>query len=186
MHCARTCRRLAGEGSWCSTVRWSGWCLCTDSFRCCAGTYSPATGNGGTEVNAVEYNGRWYRTLDGSTSPLSTAYTCQNYYLALPSGWALAADNADSLYVIRSYRWGTYAMVVAGGRVYWTIGGQAYYGYSAGSLWTSSGLYTSGSTYSVINCNSLILITKSFSPCTTCPAGESEIPGRECGTRMCV
>jgi hypothetical protein len=137
------------------------------------------------EGNAVEYNGRAYRTLDG-TSPLDTGGSkCQNYYLALPSGWALAADDAESLYVIRSYRWGTQIMVVAGGRAYWTLTG-ADSGYSAGSLYTSSGLYTSGSTYMVRSCNYLILIFKTGFTCTACPAGESEIAGRECGTRICV
>jgi hypothetical protein len=54
-------------------------------------------------------------------------------------------------------------------------------------LSTSSGLSTSGSTYRASSCNYLILISKTFSsPCTTCPAGESEIAGRECGALMCV
>ncbi len=35
--------RAAAEGSWWSTARGSGGsCLCTDTCRCCAGTYSPA------------------------------------------------------------------------------------------------------------------------------------------------
>ena len=116
--------------------------------------------------------------MDGA-SPLDTSGSkCQNYYLALPSGWALAADNADSLYVIRSYRWGTYGLVVANGYAYLT----ASQGSSAGSLSTTSGaLYTSGSTYKINNCNHLILISKTGSlPCTACPAGES----RDSGARV--
>jgi hypothetical protein len=140
------------------------------------------------EGNAVEYKGLVYRTLDGA-SPLDARtdnWLCQNYYLGLPSGWALAADNADSLAVIRSYRWGTSILVVAGGRGYIT----AYGGPSSpppGSLWSSNnGLTTSGSTYKAAECTILILISKAGSACTACPAGESEVAGRECGTRMCV
>ena len=76
----------------------------------------------GTEANAVEYNGRVYRTLAG-TSPFDTDFYCQNYYLALPAGWSLAEDNADSRYVIGKYRWGTSLMVIASGRSYWTLNG---------------------------------------------------------------
>ncbi len=130
----------------------------------------------GEITNAVEYNGRVYRTLDG-TSPLDTGSSkCQNYWLALPSGWSLAADDADSLYVISSYRWGTYGLLVANGYAYVT---------SSGSYCCSGYLYTSGSTYKA-GCNLLILISKAGSACTACPAGESEIAGRECGARMCV
>jgi hypothetical protein len=132
-----------------------------------------------TEVNAVEYNGRWYRTLDG-TSPLSFTEICQTSYLALPSGWALAADNSDSLYVISSYRWGRHVIVV-GSRSLWTQNGV-----SPGSNCNCITIQVSGSTYKVSGCNALILISKSFSPCTTCPAGESKISGRECGIRICV
>ena len=131
------------------------------------------------ETNAVHYKGLVYRTLDG-TSPHDTGYKCQDYYLGLPSGWALAADNADSLAVISSYPWGTHVMVLANGRAYGTRA------YSTGSLCSYSGLSTSGSTYKVANCHFLILISKTGSDCTACPAGESEIAGRECGTRMCV
>jgi hypothetical protein len=122
------------------------------SLSCNAGYFREIT-------NAVEYNGRVYRTLDG-TSPLDTsASKCQNYYLTLPSGWALADDNADSQYVIGSYRWGTQIMLVAGGRGYYT---------TSGSYWTSGYLSTSGSTYKVDGCNLLILISKSGSACTAC------------------
>jgi hypothetical protein len=47
-------------------------------------------------------------------------------------------------------------------------------------------LSTSGSSYKVSSCNMLILISKTGSACTACPAGESEIAGRKCGARMCV
>ena len=139
------------------------------SLECNAGYFG--------ETNAVEYKGRVYRTLDGA-SPLATGVSnCQNYYLALPSGWALAANNIDSLYVISLYRWGTHAMVVADGGAYWTLSGpSSCSGCSAGSLTVSSALYTSGSMYKVSQCNILILISKSGSACTACPAGESEIP----------
>jgi hypothetical protein len=128
------------------------------------------------ETNAVEYNGRVYRTLDGA-SPLDTSLRCQNYYLGLPSDWALAAGNADSLHVIRSYRWGTSVMVVANGVGYWT---------GRGDYYSNTGLSTSGSTYMVTQCHLLILISKAGSACTACPAGESEIAGRDCGGRVCV
>jgi hypothetical protein len=129
------------------------------------------------EGNAVEYKGLVYRTLDG-TSPLDTSGSkCQNYYLDLPSGWALAADDADSLAVIRSYQWGTQVMLVANGRGYWVY---------SGSFFDSRYLSTSGSTYAVTGCSLLILISRAGSACTACPAGESEIAGRECGARLCV
>jgi hypothetical protein len=153
--------------------------LCTDACGSCAGKYSPLAAIAtAAEGNAVEYNGRVYRTLDGA-SPLdarTSYYLCQNYYLPLPSGWALAADNADSLYVTRSLRWGTFVLVVAGGRGYYTAAVES----SAGSLSTSSGLFTSGSTYMTSGCNYLILISKTGSlPCTACPAGESACPAGE-------
>jgi hypothetical protein len=152
------------------------------SLSCVAGYFGAG--------NAVEHNGLVYRTLDG-VSPLDTGSPkCQKYYLDLPSGWALAADNDDSRYVISSYRWGTHFMVVANGNAYWTLSGQSCCGYSsgygAGSLWNSRMLDTSGSTYRTNNCALLILISKPGSACTACPAGESEIAGRECGARMCV
>jgi hypothetical protein len=133
------------------------------------------------ETNAVEYNGRVYRTLDGA-SPLDTSARCQNYYLGLLSGWALAADNADSQYVIRSYRWGTHVMVVANGYAYCT----ASQGSGAGSFWGYGVLRMYGSEYIVNSCNHLILISKTGSACTACPAGESEIAQRECGGRVCA
>ncbi len=160
--------------------------LCTDTYGCCAGKYSPTAGLavGADFSNAVEYNGLLYRTLDG-TSPLDTSTRCQNYYLGLPSGWALAADNADSLAVIVKYQWGTQVLTVAGGRGYYT----AWYAVNGGSAgsYCCSYLSTSGSTYKVDACNILILISKAGSACTACPAGESEIAGgRECGAHMCV
>ena len=126
--------------------------------------------------------------MDG-TSPLSFATEiCQTSYLALPSGWALAADNSDSLYVISSYRWGTQVIVV-GSRSLWTQNGGSlsYAGVVSipGSNCNCITIQVSGSTYKVSGCNALILISKS-SPCTTCPAGESKISGRECGIRICV
>jgi hypothetical protein len=152
--------------------------LCTDACGCCAGRYSPTAALAAAvpEANAVEYNGLLYRTLDDVTSPLNTcACNCQNYYLGLPSGWALAADNADSIYVIRSYRWGTQVMLVANGYGYYTASEES----SAGQYWSSGYLYTSGSTYKAGACNLLILISKTM-PCTACPAGES----RDSGARV--
>jgi hypothetical protein len=71
-------------------------------------------------------------------------------------------------------------MVVANGYQYYTD----YSG--SNGLYTTGALSTSGSSYLVNNCNSRILISKNGSACTACPAGELEIVGRECGTRMCV
>jgi hypothetical protein len=142
------------------------------------------------ETNAVEYKGLVYRTLNG-VSPLDTNFQCQNYYLPLPSGWVLAADNADSRYIIGAYLWGTDALVVANGYGYrgGSYGPPRQSPGSAGSYHGSSFLITYASTYKVIDCYPstylLILISKSGSACTACPAGESEIPGRECGTRLC-
>jgi hypothetical protein len=139
------------------------------------------------ETNAVDYNGRVYRTLDGA-SPLDarTNYLCQNYYLPLPSGWALAADNADSTNVIGRHRWGTSHMVVANGNAYYT----ANCGHStcAGVFTEMTVLYNSSSTYALAYCRPgqgpLILIVKDGSACTACPGGESEIAGREFGKKQ--
>jgi hypothetical protein len=164
--------------------------LCTDACGCCAGKYSPtAVLAAGAEANAVEYNWRVYRTLDG-TSPFDTGRKCQNFDLALPLGswptwWARAADNADSRYVIRSFIWGTHGLVVDNGKAYYT----ASQGSSAGSLYTSGALsglsirenYQDRLTYMVKYCNLLILISKKGRlPCTACPAGES----RDYGARV--
>jgi hypothetical protein len=163
--------------------------LCTDACGCCEGKYSTTAVLADVPgENAVEYKGILYRTLDGA-SPLDARtdnFLYQRNYFAVPSGWALAADNADSLYVISSSRWGTYVMHVAGGRAYWTLtaldpggGHYSYYGYSPGSLFTTSHLSTSGSTYKTSF--GLILISKTGSlPCTACPAGES----RDSGARV--
>jgi hypothetical protein len=162
---------------------------CTDACGCCAGKYSPTAVLAGVpavypETPAVEYNGRVYRTLDG-TSPFDTGRKCQNSYVALPPGWALATDNADSRYVIRSFIWGTHGLVVDNGKAYYT----ASQGSSAGSLYTSgvlSGVSIRENdqtrlTYMVNNCNLLILISKNGSlPCTACLAGES----RDYGARV--
>ena len=148
------------------------------------------------ETNAVEYKGLVYRTLSG-VSPLDTNFQCQNYYLSLPSGWVLAADNADSRYIIGAYRWGADALVVANGYgyrgSYWAVTAQDPQPRLPGTFHGSSFLHTSVvnslSTYKVIDCYEgkflLILISKSGSACTACPAGELEIPGRACGTRLC-
>jgi hypothetical protein len=135
----------------------------------------------GNNSISVEYNGRVYMTLDG-TSPLDTGYKCQNYYLPLPSGWALIDDD-DSQYVTRSYPWGTNVMYAGFSRAYYTLNGN---GIPGSSYHSPTSVRISGSTYSVGNCDFLILISKTGSDCTACPAGESEIAGRECGTRMCV
>ena len=135
-----------------------------------------------------------YRTLDG-TSPFDTNFKCQNSYLSLPSGWVVAADNADSRYIIGAYRWGTDALVVANGNgyrgSYWAVTAQDSNPRLPGTYHGTSFLITSGSTYQTISCGAgsylLILISKPGpgSACTACPAGESEIPGRECGTLLC-
>jgi Leucine-rich repeat (LRR) protein len=132
--------------------------------------------------STVEYYGNLYMTLDG-TSPLDTNVSCQNYFLSLPSGWALAADNADSLNVIRSYRWGTHAMVVACGRAYGTLAFKevprsspppASEPLSPGSLWTTSGLSTSGTKYRSNGCNLRVLILKPVS--ARRPRGINQLP----------
>jgi hypothetical protein len=71
-------------------------------------------------------------------------------------------------------------MVVANGYVYWTLSGPDS-GYGAGTLFSTFGLSTSGSTYMTNDCHYLILISKTGSlPCTACPAGES----RDSGARV--
>jgi len=110
--------------------------------------------------NMVKYNGRWYRTLEDS-SPLDGGWcSLDQDYKYLPSGWELAADNADSLYVISSYRWGAIIMAVAGGNGYFTLSGPSCCDETPGKLYTSSALSTSGSAYMGNDCAMLILISK--------------------------
>jgi hypothetical protein len=139
------------------------------------------------EKNWVEYNGSLYRTLDGDVSPWDPSGSKhQNYYVALPSGWALAADNTDSLTVIRSYVWGTHYISLATGNGYWTLLGPSMGPHIPGTREGTNFFDTSGSTYRARYFNTQILISKTGSACTACPAGESEIAQRECGGRVCV
>ena len=52
----------------------------------------------------VTYNGKVYRTLDG-WDPEDSSIGCQSQYMEVPSGWEIAATNADSKAVTAAHPW---------------------------------------------------------------------------------
>jgi hypothetical protein len=99
----------------------------------------------GGQVNTVTYNGNVYSTLADVTVD-SSGFSTQNGYIALPSGWLLAPDNADSRSVIASHYWPTYGLCTVSGTSYCTPS----YGY-AGYVYAYNCFYQSGSAYAVAN-----------------------------------
>ena len=69
----------------------------------------------GDESETIEYKGRQYRALDG-TSSTQVLEGCQRSFLPLPSGgWQVAEWNENSIFVISTYQWGTNCMHMATG-----------------------------------------------------------------------
>mmetsp|Transcript_8299 Transcript_8299/g.13515 ORF Transcript_8299/g.13515 Transcript_8299/m.13515 type:complete len:333 (-) Transcript_8299:537-1535(-) len=71
--------------------------------------------------NAVIYNRKIYRLLDGSISPQNAGRDfCQTDPLSVPAGWSLAPRNADSIAVSKLYPWGTDCLILADGSTWET------------------------------------------------------------------
>ncbi len=93
-----------------------------------------------------------------------TALYCQGGYIALPVNWVVAPDNADTRYVIGAHSWSTSYVVLSNGYGYYT-GSNAAAG-TAGTLWSSGALCTSGT---------------SHYPCGSCNAQVSRVVGMGVG-----
>ena len=149
------------------------WCVAAGTYQsglgasscelCPAGTYGVMVS---ATRNSVWHNGYNYAALD-KTNPASKKIGCQTSYIALPAGWTIAPNNADSSNVISQYPWGTAVMVLADGASYWTRTGSFL---SNGVLLTQS---TNGTAkYAVSACSLRILIhQRSSSICSPCGAG---------------
>ena len=58
----------------------------------------------GTGVNVVAYGGKDYRTLD-DWDPEDSSFGCQDEYMAVPAGWEMVQNNADSIAVTTAHPW---------------------------------------------------------------------------------
>lgn len=69
---------------------------------------------GCTSSTCLEYNGKFYRTLD-LASHASTSLGCQMQYMAIPDGWEIPFDDAfsgsDSWHVAKLGGWATHVLV---------------------------------------------------------------------------
>jgi len=113
--------------------------------------------------NWVLYNNYIYSTL-ADVAVDSYGYSCQNYYISLPSGWVIAPDTSDSRTVIGAHYWSTEVVVVSNGYgytsyYYYNYYYYYYYSHYNGRLWRYGALYQWGSDYMANQCNSQILIT---------------------------
>ena len=134
---------------------------------CAAGSFSSSSISSSPATvlsNVVSYNGRSYAALDGA-SPWDSSQQCQSGYIALPPGWSIAPDNADSIAVISSYRWGTHRMVLSDGASYWTL--NTYTGQFGGSNMLTQRFWNGVVTFGVNGCNFRILITAELTPALT-------------------
>lgn len=70
-------------------------------------------------THVIEYEDQSYSTLS-DVDPLGQNLTCQGVdnFLALPTGWVIAVDNARSHHVIQLYPWSTGSVVLANGHSY--------------------------------------------------------------------
>ena len=120
----------------------------------------PPAGNGRCNGggNVIEYNGYFYRTLDGanpagSSSSGEPTSGCQRDLMPVPSGFSLAPNDADSIAVTTAHGWNTHVLVFADGVGFWTDNGVS----DAGTQYTGSGLTQSGDTYKVNFCSGRVL-----------------------------
>ena len=113
------------------------------------------------------YKGNIYSTLADVPVDLNDN-TCQQSgspyngpgYLSLPFGWAIAENNAESIYVTAAHYWSTNFLAFSDGNMHYTLWG----GSNAGFCYGNGGLSKSGSTYSVNYCSTQILITRKLLP----------------------
>ena len=119
--------------------------------------------------NIVIYNGYLYSTL--ADVPVNVNQDkCQALYdefipygaLPIPSGYAIADDNADSIAVTAAHYWSTDSLLMSNGKAYVTLRGPECCGYEAGILSGFGGLTQSGSSYIVTICASQVLISSKY------------------------
>eukprot|EP01035_Chromulina_nebulosa_P003955 gene3955-5399_t len=114
-------------------------------------------------INTITSNGVVYSTLS-DVSITSTVSTCQNYWLTLPAGWAIAPDTPEVRNILVQYPWSTDVLVLASGVGYRTTkfppAGIAYGDYQ--SKFTQS-----GDQYYCPWCNYQIMIMLTASICGT-------------------
>lgn len=146
-----------------------------------------------SSTTSVVYNGNTYSTLSGVAVDSSTDNACQSGYIAIPSGWSLAPNNAASIAVIAAHQWSTCAMVTADGTTYWT----ANNGPTPGSLLRIGGYVQSGNTYAVSQCYLEILIIKGVivscgagyytngGSCVLCPSGQYQPSSGQASCILC-
>ena len=134
---------------------------------CGAGTYASGIGSENCSTctpgsfalpcnmtGAVRYNGRVYAALDG-TAPDDYSPGCQSYFLPLPVGWDLAADDETSRQVVGAHPWGANYVLLKGGAGYFTpLSSWA----TPGSLWTRGLLESNDTAFRARTCNVRILI----------------------------
>ena len=118
----------------------------------------------------IEHGGYTWRTLDGADPQggnrgapnngcqcidTDSTHRCTgggNNYLPLPAGWVLAPNDATSIAVVAAHGWSTQCPVLADGTA-WV---SANWGSAGGSPGDSCPV-TSGSTYTVVNCQGRVL-----------------------------
>ena len=110
---------------------------------------------------ALKHGGYCYATMD-KCPPKSAygacAHTCQNYYIAMPAGWTIAPDTADiRTKIVTAGAWGTHILVLEGGKGYWA---QNTNSRPPGQRHTTSGLQTSGKSYTVTGCSFKVVMRK--------------------------
>ena len=121
-------------------------------------------------VEVVAYKGYEYRTRDGASPTDTNQAQCEDAYAALPSGFDIAPDDANSRAVTSAYAWGTYCTVLSNGWAYWTTSGNLA-SETPGSLCYDSTdrLGQIGSTYAVTECYRRILVRRA---CVAAMAGQ--------------
>ena len=147
--------------------------------------------------NVVTYNGKQYRTRGGGRTrtpgnlvpdneparaggpgqnPLGTAKVCEdNGGVAVPAGWKVADNTADSRAVIAAYDWNTDLIVLSNGYSYVTknlAASSSVWG-SPGSVYVPGMLGESGNNVWTVGCWSAVLLEKDVAPkscpCPSCP-----------------
>jgi len=81
------------------------------------------------QTNTLQYNNKIYSTLADVTIS-STTSLCQSDWISMPSGWAIAPDNTDTVALSTLYPWSTDVLTVSSGVGYRTTNfppaGQAF------------------------------------------------------------
>jgi hypothetical protein len=114
-------------------------------------------------TNTVFYNGKTYSTLGDVAITSYSPLFCQSSAIALPSGWTIAPDNADTIKLSQLNPWSTQVIVVSSGVGYRTLtfppAGVAYGDYQSKYAQSAAGYYCT-------SCNSEIMIVYSGTDCS--------------------